>query len=516
MPPDRHELAREAKVVGLREFSTPSLEAVERRRWQLWMVAIIVMASLAAGLVLMASSGATSVGLFKHLPVRVCLVALTMGFALYVLEKEVHLRRLTRMLLDERVLTAALSNRLKELAALVTVGKAVNSVLDLTQVLDIILSSALELLSADGGSIMLLESPDELLAVCVRGNSHAEGARLKVGESIAGYVVQQQEALLISGPASTERFKNLVLQDAPVDSALSVPLINRDEILGVLNVHATADRTFTEYDLRALGLFAEHAAVSIANAHLYEAEKDHVTELLELDRMKSEFIATVSHELRTPLTSILGCVQTMQRRQLEPEVTTDFLDTIDRQSHRLLRLIEEVLDVQRSTTAPMLQTESVDLADVVRNVVRAQTALGREVAVRVTPGLRVEGDAEALERVLINLVDNAFVHGSAPVEIEASAEGDEGRIVRVSVLDRGPGVPASDVARVFERFSRGNAVTAPGMGLGLYLVKTLVERQGGHITVTGRPDGGASFNVGLAAPRSAAESVMHAVQRGQS
>src|SRR5438270_12219972 len=171
----REDLAREAKVVGLRDFSTPSLEAVERRRWQLWMVAIVVMAALAAGLLLMASSGTKSPGLFKHLPVRVGLVLLTMGFALYVLEKEVHLRRMTRLLLDERVLTAALSNRLKELAALVTVGKAVNSVLNLKQVLDIILSSALELLAADGGSIMLLAGGAELRAVCVRGHGQAEG-----------------------------------------------------------------------------------------------------------------------------------------------------------------------------------------------------------------------------------------------------------------------------------------------------------------------------------------------------
>jgi signal transduction histidine kinase len=501
MSANRQELAREAKVVGLRDFSTPSLEAVERRRWQLWMVAIVVMASLAAGLVLMASSGTRSPGLFKHLPVRVGLVLLTMAFALYVLEKEVHLRRMTRLLLDERVLTAALSNRLKELAALVMVGKAVNSVLNLKQVLDIILSSALELLSASGGSIMLLEDPDELRAVCVRGNVHAEGATLRLGESIAGYVAQEREPLLISGPASRERFKNLVHQDAPVDSALSVPLVNRGEVLGVLNVHATADRTFTEYDLRALGLFAEHAAVSIANARLFEAERAHVNELVELDRMKTEFIATVSHELRTPLTSILGCVQTMQRRELEPEITTDFLETIDRQSHRLLRLIEEVLDVQRSANGPLLQTTNVDLAEVINHVARTQEALGRELTVRLSGSLAVDGDPEALERVLINLVDNAFVHGTAPVEIEASAEGGDGRLIRVSVLDRGPGVPVADVARIFERFSRGSKVTSPGMGLGLYLVKTLIERQGGHITVTERPDGGAAFHVGLPASR---------------
>src|SRR5947207_950621 len=208
MPANPRQLAHEARVVGLRQVTTPSLEAVERRRWQLWTVAFIVMAALSAGLVLMASAGTTSVGLFKHLTVRVGLVLLTMAFSLYVLEKEVHLRRLTRLLLDERVLTAALSNRLKELAALLTVGRAVNSVLNLTQVLDIILSSALELLSADGGSIMLLESPDHLRAVCVRGNVHAEGAVVKVGESIAGHVAQEREPLLIAGPASKERFKN--------------------------------------------------------------------------------------------------------------------------------------------------------------------------------------------------------------------------------------------------------------------------------------------------------------------
>jgi signal transduction histidine kinase len=230
--------------------------------------------------------------------------------------------------------------------------------------------------------------------------------------------------------------------------------------------------------------------------------------------MKTEFIATVSHELRTPLTSILGCAQTMQRRELEPEVTADFLETIDRQSHRLLRLIEEVLDVQRSTNAPLLQTQNIDLADVIDHVVRTQTALGRDVAVRQSGQLAVDGDPEALERVLINLVDNAFVHGSTPVDIEASVEGD-GRLVRVSVLDRGPGVPVADVARVFERFSRGSNVSVPGMGLGLYMVKTLVERQGGHITITQRPGGGAAFHVGLPASRTRAEAQMQEVQQVQ-
>ena len=506
MPANRQDLAREARVVGLRDFSTPSLEAVEKRRSQLWTVAFVVMAALSAGLVLMASSGANNVGVLKLVGVRVGLVLLTIAFSVYVLEKEVHLRRLTRLLLDERVLTAALSNRLKELAAMMTVGQAMNSVLNITQVLDIILSSALELLGADGGSIMLLEGPDELRAVCVSGHSQAEDARQRLGEGIAGYVAEQREPLLISGAASRERFKNLIAQDPPVQSALSVPLVNRDEVLGVLNIHADVDRSFTEYDLRALGLFAEHAAVSIANARLYEAERAHVNELLELDRLKSEFIATVSHELRTPLTSILGSVQTLQRRQLAPDLTADFLGTIERQGRRLLRLIEEVLDVQHDASSPVLQTQAVDLAVVLGQLERTQSALGRELAVRRIADLAVDADPEALERILINLVDNAFIHGGGPVDVEAATD-DVGRMVRVSVLDRGPGVPPGDAARVFERFSRGATVTSPGMGLGLYLVKTLVERQGGQITVTERPGGGAAFHVLLPVARTPAEAV---------
>jgi two-component system sensor histidine kinase KdpD len=316
-----------------------------------------------------------------------------------------------------------------------------------------------------------------------------------VGEGIAGYVVEHREALLVSGRADRERFRNLVEHDPPVESAVCVPLINRDEVLGVLNVNGDAGRTFTEYDLRALTLFAEHAAVSIANARLYEVERTHVAELVELDRMKSEFIATVSHELRTPLTSILGSVQTLQRRELPPDLVADFLGTIERQGHRLLRLIEEILDVQRNAAAPKLNCATIDVADAVDHVLRTEAAVGRTVTSRVPRGLFVEADPEALERIMINLIDNAFVHGSDQVEIEVEADPVDSQMVRLSVLDRGAGIPEGEAERIFDRFSRGARVSSPGMGLGLYLVRTLAENQGGTAVAANRPGGGAAFHV---------------------
>jgi K+-sensing histidine kinase KdpD len=499
---NRERLAREARVVGLRDFTTPSLEAVERRRWQLWTVALLVMGGLAAGMAMMgvSTSRPFSTGVFRFAAVRLGLVLLGLAFALYVLEKEVHLRRLTRMLMDERVLTAALSNRLKELAALAAVGRAVNSVLDLEAVLDIILSSSLELLEGSSGSVMLLEDDNELRAVCVRGNAHARDARVKLGEGIAGYVAEHRDALLISGVADRQRFRNLVDHDLPVRSAVCVPLINRGEVLGVLNVNGDAGRTFSEYDLRALTLFAGHAAVSIANARLYEVERSHVAELMELDRMKSEFIATVSHELRTPLTAILGSVETMQRRELPPDVVADFLSTIDRQGRRLLRLIEEILDLQRNSAAPpKLNCATIEVAEALEHVLRAEAAVGRAVLSHVPRGVLVEADPEALERIMINLIDNAFVHGSNEVEVEAEVDPANSEMVRLSVLDRGPGISEGDAERIFDRFSRGARVSSPGMGLGLYLVRTLAENQGGTVVAANRPGGGAAFQLVLPA-----------------
>ena len=120
---------------------------------------------------------------------------------------------------------------------------------------------------------------------------------------------------------------------------MSVPLVHRDQLLGVLNVNAEAGGTFSEYDLRALSLFAEQGAVAIANARLFDAERAHVVELVELDRMKSEFLGLVTHELRTPLTVVLAAAQT--GKQPKPLVqTAELFEIIERNartSHRSSR-----------------------------------------------------------------------------------------------------------------------------------------------------------------------------------
>ena len=279
--PDGDRLRREAKVAGLRDFRTPSLEAVERRRLRLWLLTTIVLVAVAAGVLAVVRPASSSSQLLSEPLLRLAVFALAVAFCVYAIEKEFRLGRTTRLLTDERVLTAALTNRLHEASLLLEAGRAMNSVLDLPELLQTVLRSACELLDANGGSVMLVDG-NELVTLCVRGREEAVGARLRLGEGVAGHVALRREPVLIEGHVDPNEFPGLANREPYVESAMSLPLIHRDEVVGVLNVNAAAGRAFTEYDLRAVAVFAEQAATAVANARLYEAERAHVAELIEL------------------------------------------------------------------------------------------------------------------------------------------------------------------------------------------------------------------------------------------
>jgi len=278
---------REARVAGLRDFQTPSLESIERRRMQLLVLNAVVLFSVVGGVFALATWPTGSIQALRNPTPRFGLLLLTAAFCFYVIDQERRLGRLTRMLADERVLTAALTNRLHEITLLHEAGKALNAQLDLASAVATILDSATELLDANGGSVMLVEG-NELVAVAVRGREDALGVRIGLGAGIAGHVALRREPILIDGHADPREFPGLADREPYVESAMSVPLVHPDATLGVLNVNAALGRAFTEYDLRALSVFAEQAAAAIANARLFEQERERVAELLLLRGGKEE------------------------------------------------------------------------------------------------------------------------------------------------------------------------------------------------------------------------------------
>jgi signal transduction histidine kinase len=325
-----------------------------------------------------------------------------------------------------------------------------------------------------------------------------------MGEGIAGRVAQTVEPLLINGRPTSNEFPGLDTRTLEVSSAMSVPLVHRDQLLGVLNVNAKAGGTFSAYDLRALSLFAEQGAVAIANARLFDAERAHVVELVELDRMKSEFLGLVTHELRTPLTVVLAAAQTGKQPNSLIE-TSELFEIIERNAKNLASLVEELLIAARLEQGDAAaEPIRVDLADLVRAVARDFGVTDRPVEVEVDEGLSTMSDPDAIRRILVNLLDNAHKYGAAPIHVTLEPGED---CVVLSVSDAGPGLPVEERERLFERFHRADTTGKPGLGLGLPIVRGLAAACGGHVWAEDAPGGGAVFRVALPCETASLEAV---------
>jgi signal transduction histidine kinase len=205
------------------------------------------------------------------------------------------------------------------------------------------------------------------------------------------------------------------------------------------------------------------------------------------------FAANVSHELRTPLMTIVNAVELLNARAAAlPAATREVVGLLTAEVRRFQRTVTDLLEV--STAADRsLQVEPLPVAEVVRV---ADTVAGRPVVELPVDGNAgvVVGDLSRLERVVMNLVDNAQRHGGGVVRLAVDRRPETLRIV---VDDAGPGVPEDMRDRVFERFSRGGAGRASGAGLGLALVAEEVRRHAGRVWVETSPEGGARFVVEL-------------------
>jgi signal transduction histidine kinase len=195
------------------------------------------------------------------------------------------------------------------------------------------------------------------------------------------------------------------------------------------------------------------------------------------------FLADASHELRTPVTTLLGNVEFAARHGADDEV----LEELRRDAQRLARLVDDLLVLERvgapsSSSSLSSEFRPLALADVVKGVAGGN---GRISVIERTPGVRVLGDEDALRRALVNLVENAEVHGPAGGQVTVVFGASEGRAF-VTVADEGEGPEQASRERVFERFWRGpEAVGRPGSGLGLSIVAAIAERHGGRVSVDG-------------------------------
>lgn len=251
----------------------------------------------------------------------------------------------------------------------------------------------------------------------------------------------------------------------------------------------------------------ETYAVGEAFNKMADEVTEMVSELRDEELRKSRFVSDVSHELRSPLTAIRGTAETLLEGDVGRDDQQRFLSTIVREADRLARLADDLLTLQRIEGATgELPIRRVDLGDVSRAAINALEHLTemRSVSVELTgEAPAVLGDADRLQQVVSNLLDNASRHMSegGVVRIELGREGDW---ATVAILDQGPGIPEEDVGNIFGRFYRSQPSrdrSTGGAGLGLSIVKAIVDRHAGTIEASNRPEGGMRFTVRLPALR---------------
>jgi signal transduction histidine kinase/CheY-like chemotaxis protein len=294
-------------------------------------------------------------------------------------------------------------------------------------------------------------------------------------------------------------------------SLMTVPLKLQDRLLGSLTVcFAESRRHHSIEDLRLAEELARRAAVAVENARLYRTSREATLRAEEASRSREEFLSVVSHELRTPLNAIIGWTNILTTREGDRELLGKGLRAIDRNARAQVRIIGDILDVSRIATGKLrLSLHPVDLAPVLRGAVDAVrlAAEAKKVALALAlssaceaQSIAVLGDPERLHQVALNLLTNAIKFtpsgGQVTLTVEVDATG-----VLFSVSDTGIGISPEVLPRVFDRFWQADSSATRaqgGLGLGLALVRYIVEMHGG--SVRGESEGpgkGATFVVRL-------------------
>lgn len=421
--------------------------------------------------------------------------------------------------------------------ALFNVSQAINASVRLDEVIQLIVQSAVELLDAAGAAVYLLEqettddgstnpkSERHFIARYALGLKQpftVEPAQLPVDRSVAGRAVKSGKTQVVSDTEEDGEdmvFPALALAGKPLRSLIAVPLVVGGQMLGVLSTYSDRPYAFDQEAVQLVEGFGAVASTALHNANLYEeaqrgreaAEREQ-ERLRELEQMKDEFLSTAAHELRTPLTTIVMSAG-LALEQLQKLVELEKLDSrivdlvtlVVEGSQRMHSLVNDLLDLTRLEQGrATFNVEDLDLREVVSASVESVAPLFESEHQKLNVRLPetycgIRGDRQRLEQVVINLLSNANKYSppSTQVEIRAIRSGDE---CLVAVRDGGPGVPADERERIFDRFYRSSlhrTDRTASTGLGLPIARKVAEMHRGRVWVEPAPGGGSIFTLAL-------------------
>jgi PAS domain S-box-containing protein len=414
-------------------------------------------------------------------------------------------------------------------------GTAIASTLELTTLLQTVTDAATQLSGAEFGVFYCAATDEAGDASVLRTLCGVEREAFEKSRSFDHASVTKWLAATFDGETPVrsddllddERYDQWASADGmplahlPVRSYLAVPVASRRaEMVGGLFFGHSKAGVFTERTQRLVVGIAAQASIAIDNARLYEeakrvavererlieAERAARSEIARVSRLKDEFLATLSHELRTPLTAIVGWAKVLLRKPDDPEMVDRGLEAIERNAAAQARLIEDLLDMNRIISGKVrLDVQPTDLAGVLDAALDAvrPSADAKEIRLRTmanpSAGM-VAGDPHRLQQVIWNLLSNAVKFTPRGGKVQVVLERVDSHLELV-VSDTGTGISADFLPHVFDRFRQADSSTTRsqrGLGLGLSIVKQLVELHGGNVRVKSDGEGrGATFIVAL-------------------
>jgi signal transduction histidine kinase/response regulator RpfG family c-di-GMP phosphodiesterase len=452
-------------------------------------------------------------------------------------KKTEEIKRQAELLHDKNI---ELENaNLQRLSKLIDLGQELAALREPKQVLEKFCGAAREIVGAEHAGVGVLSEDGRALRYfchcdeCVLGDESLTSPL--VSEELLDRLLAEGRPLRLSEAAETLEAEHLSSPRVEMQSFLGAPILSPARAYGWLYLTNKLDaEEFSEADERLAVTLATQVSASYENARLYTEAQRHAAELQQevaerkqaeeerarllireqaaraeaerANRTKDEFLATLSHELRTPLTAILGWTHLIRGGNLDESMLGRALETIERNARSQSQLIDDLLDVSRIITGKLsLDFHPVELSSIIEATIDTVRPMAEAKSIRVEPQLKtshcvVSGDPARLQQVVWNLFSNAVKFTPEGGHVEVGLRCDE-RHVELEVRDTGQGISAEFLPYIFDRFRQADGTTTRkhgGLGLGLAIVRHLVELHGGAIRAASDGDGhGSTFTLSL-------------------
>jgi signal transduction histidine kinase len=378
---------------------------------------------------------------------------------------------------------------------LIEIARDLASTLDIDSLLARIVAVATELSKAEAASILLYDETSQQLyfktATNIDQNASMRGMSVPVEGSLAGWVIKHRLPVNVHDVSKDQRHFEGIDQAIQffTSSLVGIPLISKNNVIGVLEVVNKLEGDFTTEDIEVLTALGAQAAIAIENTRLFQ---------------QSDLIAELVHELRTPLASLAAVAFLMQRPEMGTAQRTELAHTLYAETQRLNELTSAFLDLARLESGrASYNMELFNIQPLLEEVVEIMSSKAQENRISLSISLMsdrcpIQADRDKLKQVLLNLISNGIKYNHSGGSITLSASKEE-KMIAIAVSDTGIGIPPEALPYLFQKFYLVKCVeaVASGSGLGLLICKRVIESHHGYIEVASQKNQGSTFTVHL-------------------